>query len=159
MATDFDPAMALAVLSAAHRLAAALDLPMEVINVWYFLEEGLLRSWRNGMPDQEVDQMRQEAEWASQIGFNRLAAALPRDLNWKRFSSVRGPISREFEATVPGDVLLVTGTHGRDSWAARLRSNLAERLSAIPGAGTVIVHSPDYPHNARLNRNFLKKFL
>lgn len=157
MDISFDPAMADAVLRTAHHLATALSLPMDVANVWEFPEERLLRSWRSAMTDDEVDELRQEAEWSAQAGFNRVSSKLPRELNWRRLTSVRGPITDEFIEMIPQDALCIIGSHGREGWAASLRRNLAERFIGISDAGTVIIRSPDFPANARLTRKVLRK--
>ena len=138
-----DPALAAEILRVSFTLARALDVPLDILNVWYFLEEGLLRSRRIRMPEQEITERRRRAAWIAQSYFARLVATLPPDLAWRCLAHVRGPVLDAAVANLPEDTLVVAGSEGRDGWAARLRPNLAEDLCDRRRMGIVIVRRPD----------------
>lgn len=138
-----DPALAAEILRVSSSLARALDVPLDILNVWYFLEEGLLRSRRIRMPEQEITERRRRAAWIAQSSFARLIGTLPPELAWRRLAHVQGPILDAAVTNLPDDTLVVAGSEGRDGWAARLRPNLAEELCDRRRMGIVIVKRPD----------------
>ncbi|MFD2814568.1 hypothetical protein ACFSYD_09095 [Paracoccus aerius] len=114
-----DPALAAEILRVSFTLARALDVPLDILNVWYFLEEGLLRSRRIRMPEQEITERRRRAAWIAQSCFARLVARLPpiwhgaalrmcRDRSLTR----RWPICRRTRLLSPDPKAATVGRHG-----------------------------------------------
>lgn len=142
-ADRLDPHLAAEVLRVAFTLSRLLDVPLDIINVWYFLEEGLLRSWRLRTPEPEIAQGKRRAAWIAQSDLARVLATLPPDLSWRRLNCLQGPVTDSLERIVSNDRLVVAGSAGRDGWAARFRPNLAEDLCRRQPAQVVIVKKPD----------------
>ncbi|MCZ0963421.1 hypothetical protein [Paracoccus benzoatiresistens] len=147
----FDPCLAADVLRLSFKLARALDIPMDIMNVWYFRDEGLLRSWRIRMPEQEVAARRRRAAWIAQADLGRVLSTLPPELTWHELHCLQGPVIDGLEGALPADTLVVTGSEGRDGWAARLQPNLAECLCRRTTAQIVIVKKPHAPTKASLD--------
>lgn len=138
-----DPCLADEVLRLSFKLAHALNIPMNIINVWYLHEEGLLRSWRIRMPEQEVAARRRRAAWIAQADLARVLSTLPPELTWNEIHYVQGPVIDSLDSILPSDTLIVTGSEGRDGWTARLQPNLAETLCRRTMAEIVIIKRPN----------------
>ena len=146
-----DPQLATEVLRVSLTLARVLDVPLDILNVWHFLDEGLLRSRRLRMPEPEINEKKRRAAWIAQSDLGRVLAALPPDLSWRRLDFPQGPITESLQDLVADDILVVTGSAGGDGWAARFRPNLAEALCRGRQAPIVIVKKPDARAMALLN--------
>lgn len=144
-ADRIDPHLAAEVLRVSFTLSRVLDVPLDIINAWYFLEEGLLRSWRLRTPEPEITEKKRRAAWIAQSDLARVLPTLPPDLSWRRLDCLQGPVIYGLEGVVSNDALVVTGSAGRDGWSARFRPNLAENLCRRWPAQVVIVKKPDAP--------------
>lgn len=67
-ADRIDPHLAAEVLRVSFTLSQALDVSLDILNVWYFREEGLLRSWRLRTPEPEIIEGKRRAAWICAIG-------------------------------------------------------------------------------------------
>lgn len=155
-ADRIDPHLAADVLRVSFTLARALDVPLDIINVWYFLEEGLLRSWRLRTPEPEINEKKRRAAWIAQSDLARLLAALSPVLSWRRLDCLQGPVTSCMRGRVSEDTLIVTGSSGRDGWVARFRPSLAEDLCRQRQAPIVIVKKLDAKALALLNGTTLQ---
>lgn len=142
-ADRLDPHLATEVLRVSFTLSWLLDVPVDIINVWYFLEEGLLRSWRLRTPEPEITEGKRRAAWIAQSDLARVLATLPPDLSWRRLNCLQGPVIECLERTMSNNTLVVAGSAGRDGWAARFQPNLAEDLCRRWQAPVVIVKKPE----------------
>lgn len=140
-----DPHLAAEVLRVSFTLSQALDVSLDILNVWYFREEGLLRSWRLRTPEPEIIEGKRRAAWIAQSDLARVLATLSPGLSWHRLDCLQGPVIGGLEGIVSNDTLVVAGSPGRDGWAARFRPNLAEELSRQWPTHVVIVKKPDSP--------------
>lgn len=155
-ADRIDPHLAAEVLRVSFTLSQALDVPLDIINVWYFREEGLLRSRRLRTPEPEIIEGKRRAAWIAQSDLARVLATLSPGLTWRQLDCLQGPVTDSRQNLMSTDTLVVTGSAGRDGWAARFRPNLAEDLCRRGQAPVVIVKKPDALAMALLNGTTLQ---
>ena len=152
-AIDTDPADQVAlrlsceVLWFSERMAAALQLPLDLVGTWRLLEEGLLRSARVNERKEVVDRLVESARQKSLRDLERFIAKHTNSESYRKIIHRKGETTHQLSVLTrkQRDSILVIGSRGRVGLAGLFLGNRAEKVIEYAECPVVVV-KPELAH-------------